>query len=196
MQEVTVELINNEIERFNKTNGCSEEVLKYLFKNPDHNDYNAVFCRVGLLDSLYSTGIQRYNKGGITAVTDHFCSFSDKMNSSLKMDIIDFQLYWDLVDVKYSHYSDLNGRECKIYSFVSKYLSFCKPMTYPIMDLSVKKLMGISEYADYEEFCNYITEYRNKINTKLGMNYTVKEIDMFLWQLAKDIRLENNHEEN
>ena len=189
-------LIDEYIARFEEQNNKSEEVLKYLFANANHKDYNGVFCRVGLLDSLYSTQIQQYYKGGITAVSDHIFSKAGVIVNLINCKVLDddaFKLFEELTIVDYSAYKDCNGKENKIVSFVSKYMSFCKPEMFPIMDSYVKKLINLSESVSYAAFVNEFTSFKDRVLDKTGKDYTNKKIDMFLWQYARDNKKEINN---
>ena len=80
--EITINNIDNYINRFDSEYGVYDAVLERLFISADNNNYDNVFCRVGLLDLLYSTGIQRFNKGGIDIVTRHIMGLCQNIDAA------------------------------------------------------------------------------------------------------------------
>lgn len=71
--------------------------------------------------------------------------------------------------------------------YTSKYFSFCNPKLYPIMDSYVKKAIGIPESCNYGKYCAMIGEFKRQLDEKVHHEYSIKEIDMFLWQWVKDL---------
>ena len=185
--EITVDNIEHMIHLFNTEYGVYDEVLIRLFGNADNTDHDNVFCRVGLLDLIYNTGIQRFNKGGIETVTNHIKNLAGRIDSAKKADGIDFELYKDLKKVEYAEVTSTHGEENQIPVFASKFLSFTNPDVYPIMDSIVKNAIGYSG-DDYKEFCTKLSEFKTDKINKLNRNkkYSLKDIDKFLWMWGKD----------
>ncbi len=87
------------------------------------------------------------------------------------------------------------GIKARIYSFATKYCSHHKPYFYPIYDSYVHRfLVGLkqqyhfdtfndSDLKNYERFKKVILNFQNFFN--LG-DYTVKQIDKYLWQAGKE----------
>lgn len=53
--DITVENIDRLIQSFGTEYGVYDEVLIRLFENADNMNHDNIFCRVGLLDLIYST---------------------------------------------------------------------------------------------------------------------------------------------
>lgn len=188
--EITVKNIDKYIEDFNKEYGVYDDVLIRLFKNSDNDNYDNVFCRVGLLDLIYSTGIQRFNKGGIDTVTRHIIDFHEEIDAAKTAKTIDTDIYENLMQVTYKNVSAMTGAENNIPVFASKFLSFTNPEVYPIMDSIVKKVIGVRDAAGYEEYCGKLKEFIEKKITpvikELDIEYSLKDIDKFLWMWGKE----------
>ncbi len=185
-KEITIESIDGYISEYDKEYGAYDEVLKRLFDNADNNNYDNLFCRLGLLDLLYSTGVQRFNKGGIDIATKHIMRYHKDIDAAKKDSVINFELYEKLKAVEYKDVDSARGRENSIPVFTSKFLSFTNPNVYPIMDMIVKKCIGVREEAGYEEYCD---ELRLFIDQKINVfekRYSLRDIDKFLWLYGKD----------
>ena len=180
--------IDQFIARYNVEYGKGDSVLKTLFQRNENDRYEDVFCRVALLDSIYGTGIQRYNKGGVTAVANHIFENRNAIGERIFNNVIDYGLFELIAKMDYSSVKNIddNKNMNRIDSFASKYLSFCKPDTYPIMDRMVKMAIGVSEDIRYENFCAHFFDFKETHFDKLGKHYTLKEIDSFLWLWGKD----------
>ncbi len=185
--DITRDNIQRLIDRFDEEYGVYDEVLVRLFKNADNSDYDNVFCRVGLLDLIYSTGIQRFNKGGIDTVTRHIRKYYKEIDSIENEESINFTLYDKLKNVDYVDAAFARGQEKQIPVFASKFLSFSYPEVYPIMDSIVKKALGVQENADYKEFYDILMYFIKDIIDPLNESYSLKEIDKFLWMWGKDV---------
>lgn len=184
--EITINNIDNYINRFDSEYGVYDAVLERLFISADNNNYDNVFCRVGLLDLLYSTGIQRFNKGGIDIVTRHIMGLCQNIDAAKDAKGIDYTLFGKLEKVEYTGCISIHGRENNIPVFASKFMSFTNPTVYPIMDSIVKKVIGIREDAKYEEYCENLERFINEKIYPLGKRYTLKNIDKFLWLYGKE----------
>ena len=183
--EITIENIDRLITLFNNEYGVYDDVLNRLYKNADNADYDNVFCRVGLLDLIYNTGIQRFNKGGIDVVTRHINNIHAEIDDLKKAKSIDYKAFDKLRMVEYKDANYVLGEERRIPSFASKFLSFTRPDLYPIMDSVVKKAIGASENAEYESFCDCLANFRSEKIEPLQKHYSLKDIDKFLWMCGK-----------
>ncbi len=184
---INKDTIDKYIERYNIEYGKGDDVLTSLFQKVEADRYEDVFCRVGLLDSIYGTGIQRYNKGGVTAVANHIFANRQAIADRVNNTKIDYDLFELIAKVDYSSVKNIddNKNMNRIDSFATKYLSFCNPDTYPIMDRMVKMAIGVSEDTRYERFCERFFEFK-MIFEKLDKQYSLKQIDSFLWLCGKD----------
>lgn len=124
-------------------------------------------------------------RGGIVAVTKHIVKLSSKIEEVKKKDDIDFPLYNLIANMNYGEIYSEKGNENNIFSFATKFLSFTRQDVYPVMDHNVKHVLEIPKNANYEFFYNKVKTFRDKCNERLGTNLNFKELDMFLWQLAK-----------
>lgn len=185
--DITVANIDRLIDEFDSEYGVYDEVLMRLFKNADNNDHDNVFCRVGLLDLIYRTGIQRFNKGGIETVTKHIISLSGRIDAAKDDKDIDYDLYNKLKAVEYTDVTSTHGNENQIPVFASKFLSFTNPKVYSIMDSIVKGAIGYRG-DDYKEFCEALKKFRDDRSETIGTDkkYSLKEIDEFLWMWGKE----------
>ncbi len=184
--EITIKNIDSYINRFDSEYGVYDAVLERLFISADNNNYDNVFCRVGLLDLLYSTGIQRFNKGGIDIVTKHIMGLCQNIDAAKNAKNIDYTLYGKLEKVEYTGCISIQGRENNIPVFASKFLSFTNPNVYPIMDSIVKEVIGSRENISYEEYCEDLGRFIEEKVNPLGKSYTLKNIDKFLWLYGKE----------
>ena len=189
--QINIENIDRIIKCFDEEYGYYDKVLNRLFEKADNSDYDNMFCRVGLLDLLYSTGIQRFNKGGIDTVTRHIMRFSEQIDDVRNVKDRNYQIYDKLKEVEYKDAVSDIGRENRIPVFTSKFLSFTNPEVYPIMDSIVKNVIGIREEAGYEEYCIALDDFIRKKIKPLGKTYSLKDIDKFLWLWGKRNKNEN-----
>ena len=142
-------LIDEYLDTYSREYGRSDEVIEELFRHADNRDYYNILCRCGIIDLIYSTGIQRFNKGGIDVVTRHIIGLHEKIDSAKNAKDIDFVLFGELEKVDYKEVVSTHGRENIIPVFASKFMSFTNPEVYPIMDSVVKKVVGIRDGAGY-----------------------------------------------
>ena len=171
-KNLSKEYIDEYISRFNKANSETEKVLEDLFNKADNYDYEDVLCRVALLDFLYSTQI-RFKKGGIDTVAKHIVGRAQDIESLKKNTCFDFDKFEELAKIDFKKFNDLSevkyidvsnicksGNEHKIYSFMSKFMSFTMPERYPIMDNSIKvKVLGLDAGAHYRTYCKALGDF-------------------------------------
>jgi hypothetical protein len=166
-----------------------EEALDKLFLNtyPDNIDIHNVLIKVTALNAFYSTNIYAVYK-----MAKHIID----LNIDNRLLVGDITLVNDLALVNMG-----NGSKKYFYSFASKYCSRHQPLDYPIYDSYVDKL--VKYYRDIDGFIlfedNDIKNYEiyKKILIKFsefyGLHeYTLKQIDKYLWQLGKE-KFPNNY---
>ena len=159
-----------------------EKSLRKLFSKtyPMNKEMDDVLIKVCSLNDFYSTNIF-----SPFAVAKHIVSLNidDKLNNN------DLKLVNDIAVVKVN-----NTRVLNFYSFATKYCSHHKPEIYPIYDSFVEKLLLYFKKKD--KFFNF-----NRIDLKTYSiykeilvnfqkfysldNYSLREIDLYLWQAGK-----------
>ena len=154
-----------------------ESALDKLFFTlaPDNTKIEDILLKVSALNDFYSTNIY-----SVFPVAKHILSLN--IDSRLKAGDP------TLVDVIKS----VDGR--KHYSFATKYCSHHNPLEYPIYDSYVDKILRYfrdvdgfctfksEELKQYSRFKQIILAFRNYYALE---QYTLKEIDQYLWLLGK-----------
>lgn len=160
---------------------AQENALNKLFWDiyPHNNDLDEVLAKTAILNDFYSTNI--FNS---YSMAKHIVELD--IDERLKRE--DLSLVNDIASLK------INGKVKDFYSFATKYCSHHNDKVYPIYDSYVKKILlyfksrdGFSDFdgqdlKDYVKFCKVINDFQNFYNLE---NYTVKELDRYLWQLGK-----------
>ena len=161
-----------------------EDSLNKLFIKtyPKNDDINDILIKASSLNDFYSTNIF-----SIFSMSKHLLNF----NIDYRLKNGDESLVNDIASI------EINGRKRNFYSFATKYCSHHKPAYYPIYDKYVGDVLKYFrekdnfykfEDDDLKEYCkfkNIITQFMKFY--KLD-NYTFKEIDMYLWQLGKEMK--------
>lgn len=203
-QEINFTLVENTINEFKENYGVDDEALKMLFKDyPDNGDIKQVTIKAAVLDKLYSTRIRFVD---FPFVVQNIVENNAEITKLLKSHNREYELYY-LIAEPNKEFINKKGEKEKVhnaYSFATKYLSFIKPDLYPIMDSYSKELLNkfCDMYPDklrslsastneYKQFCNTFDDFKDLINRIVKENtnheYTAKEIDMFIWQYAKNL---------
>ena len=184
------DFIDQKIDKFMFENGTAEETIRRLFEKSDNGDPDNIFCRVACIDLIYSTQIQRFSKNGIATVAEHIHNLKSEIADAVKKNEIDFGIYRKLAKIVFRQTDSKTGEEIDktrmLYSFASKFLSFIMPEVYPIMDGRVRTILGIPENTPYEEYSKIIIDIQKNYRV-VGIDKTLKEWDMFLWQWEKDL---------
>lgn len=106
----------------------------------------------------------------------------------------DTSLVNDIAQVK------INGVKKNFYSFATKYCSHHKPEEYPIYDSYVEKMLMYFQKTDkfakfkkadlknYAKFKSILIEFKKFYDIN---EYTLKEIDKYIWQLGKEYMPKN-----
>jgi hypothetical protein len=160
-----------------------ESSLEKLFIKtyPENKDMDDVLIKVCSLNDFYSTNIfSPFN------VAKHIVDLDiDKRLSNGDMSLVN-----EIAIVKVNDSKTMN-----FYSFATKYCSHHKPEIYPIYDSYVDKLLRHYRKEDkfykfknddlkiYSNFKNILLEFQKFYH--LG-DFTLKEIDKFLWQHGKE----------
>lgn len=160
---------------------------KWLIKKyPKNDELNAVFAKLTLLDTLYSTNI-RSAEARLKIV--NFIYESEGFDERLKKG--DTSLVSELTQQT----KKLTGREC--YSFSTKYCSLHNRDKFPIYDSFVdKKLHAYNAKYNFlgsKMSKNFLKNYTNLVQVidKFRVHFKLEEfnyraIDRFLWTLGKE----------
>jgi len=160
-----------------------ESALNKLFGKtyPYNNDINEILIKASVLNDFYSTNIY-----DTFSVAKHILSLN--IDSSLNKET--YTLVDEIACVKMR-----NGSIKRFYSFASKYCSHHYPEMYPIYDSYVDKILR--HFRKIDKFCKFTNiELKNYVQYIDILNcfktfydieeYTLKEIDKYLWQLGKE----------
>lgn len=203
-QKISYTLVRDNINKFIKNENDGEETLRMLFNDyQDNGDFRHVMVKATVLDNIYSTGIRYVD---FPFVIKNIVDKHERIDELLKSSEREYELYYLIAFNNYT-FKNSKGEDENVhnaYSFATKYLSFTKPNLYPIMDSYSKELLNkfCKSYSElpelstdtikYEIFCKTFDAFRDLVNKivkdETKHEYTPKEIDMFLWQYAKDLK--------
>lgn len=159
-----------------------ENSLNKLFFNtyPENKDIDDILIKASSLNDFYSTNIF-----SIFSVAKHILS----LNIDERLRQGDTTLVNEIANV------EINGIKKCFYSFASKYCSHHNPIEYPIYDSYVEKILlyfgKIDKFYEfkkedlkiYDKYKTILLEFKMFYNID---EYTLKDIDRYLWQLGKD----------
>ena len=159
-----------------------ENALDKLFFNlcPENKDMSDILIKCSSLNDFYSTNIFKVHN-----VAKHF--LNQKIDERLAVG--DLNLVMDLANI------EINGKRFFFYSFATKYCSHHRPDIYPIYDSYVNKLLKYFRNRDgfmvfkeanlkeYSSYYNIIQSFRSFYGLQ---EFSVKQIDKYLWQLGKE----------
>lgn len=146
-----------------KSNECIEDIL----------------IKCSSLNDFYSTNIY-----DIHTVAQHILS----LHIDERLKAVDLSLVNDIAHV------EVNGKDHFFYSFATKYCSHHQPERFAIYDSYVEKvLLSMNKRArfynfkqedlkDYETYMSVIRAFQQKFGL---MQYNIKQLDQYLWQLGK-----------
>jgi len=163
-----------------------ENALQHLFKNvfPRNDNINEILVKCSVLNDFYSTNIFNVNP-----IAKHI----HNLKIDKRLDDGDSQLPNDIS--KGHGLLSRYGKELHLFSFATKYCSHHNQEDFPIYDSYVDKLLvyfkrvdsfsefGNSELRDYIVFKKVIGDFKSFYQLE---DFTLKEIDQFLWQFGKD----------
>lgn len=160
-----------------------ENALEKLFNRtyPQNTEIEDVLIKVSSLNDFYSTNIF-----SPFTVAKHIVD----LNIDKRLEESDVTLVNDIARVRMD-----NGNVINFYSFATKYCSHHKPYDYPIYDSYVDKILRY--YRDEDGFYNFKTlelkefpvfkDILIAFRSYYGLEeYTLKDIDRYLWQLGKE----------
>lgn len=157
-----------------------EDILTDLFSNEDNSNFKIVLTKTIFLNEFYSTHLDN-----VVGMAKHIVNLdiNEKLNNN------DISLVEDIAFTP----SEMNNA----YSFASKYCSWHKPNTYPILDSYAKGVLynmnrkfgfmpqftrqNIS--SSYTFYCNIYENFIQHFNLQ---DFTLKQIDRFLWLFGKE----------
>jgi len=159
-----------------------ESALNKLFFRtyPLNNNMDDVLIKVSVLNDFYSTNIYSPYSVAKRIVA---------LNIDARLRAGDDTLVGDIAQVTMD-----NGKTKNFYSFATKYCSHHKPLEYPIydsyVDLLLRYFRDVDDFAsfknndlkNYPEFKRILLQFRDYYEIE---PYSLKEIDMYLWQLGK-----------
>ncbi|MCR4846153.1 MAG: hypothetical protein K5865_05380 [Eubacterium sp.] len=218
---LNVDDIYENIKIFDENEKYKETVLRKLFDvYKDNTNFCKVLIKVTTLNSLYGAGLHdSIGSKTIDVITmaKHILlepRFDGWLKSENENDHLKAYSYIESgkSDARDEHYNNC-------YSFASKYCSWHRPDIFPIWDTTVRENLhhfimanDISSAKEVEEwdkinnsnFNNYMVFYKvfirfkDYINDKIrkendkNQEYTVKELDKFLWQYSRKIDDDDN----
>ena len=154
-----------------------EKSLNKLFFKvvPENKEIEDILIKAATLNDFYSTHV--YN---IFAVAKKMLT----LNIDERLEANDLSLVHDIAD----------NYKC-FYSFATKYCSHHKPNIYPIYDSYVEKILWYfkkrDDFADFKrtdlkDYPTFKMIYMSFAKFYGIDDYTVKELDRYLWQLGKE----------
>jgi len=163
-----------------------EEILNNIFSNTDNSNFNLILSKTIYLNEFYSTHLD-----DVIGMARHI----KKLNINLKLEANDISLVEDIANTP--------NKMKNAYSFASKYCSWHKPNNYPILDSYAKGVLYRmnKEFGFMPQFTRqnisssyifYCKIYDNFIQYFNLQNYTLKEIDRFLWLFGKEKEIKFN----
>ena len=158
-----------------------ESSLNKLFKElcKKNDNIEDILIKCSSFNDFYSTNIF-----DVHTVAQHILS----LNIDDRLVRGDRSLVGDIAHVK------VNGKDHFFYSFATKYCSHHQPEKYAIYDNYVEQVlisMNIREHftdfkrEDLKDYCKYMSVIRAFQQCFGLMQYNIKQLDQYLWQLGK-----------
>lgn len=158
-----------------------ERALDKLFMElcPKNNNIEDILIKCSALNDFYSTTIF-----DIHSLAQHIETL--KIDERLKAG--DYTLVNNIANV------EVNGKKHFFYSFATKYCSHHQPALFAIYDSYVEKvLLSMNQKApfanfkknqlkDYDTYMKVIRSFQQRFGL---MQYSIKQLDQYLWQLGK-----------
>lgn len=158
-----------------------EKALDKLFMDicKRNDNLEDILIKCSSLNDFYSTNIF-----DIHTVAQHILS----LRIDERLGKGDYSLVNDIAHV------EVNGKDHFFYSFATKYCSHHQPKRYAIYDNYVEKVLlsmnkrkhfanfKREELKDYETYMTVIESFKQQFGL---MQYTIKQLDQYLWQLGK-----------
>lgn len=160
-----------------------ERALNKLFIEllPGNSEITDILLKASCLNDFYSTNIF-----AIHSVAEHILSVKD-LDKRLKSG--DINLVSELEEVK------IGDNKRYFYSFATKYCSHHNPISFPIYDSYVEKILVYfnkvdkfssfkrKDLKDYRKFKGILLDFQRYYKLE---RFNLKEIDRYLWLLGKE----------
>jgi hypothetical protein len=160
-----------------------ERALNKLFLEllPGNSEITDILLKASCLNDFYSTNIF-----AIHSVAEHILSVKD-LDKRLKSG--DINLVSELEEVK------IGDNKRYFYSFATKYCSHHNPISFPIYDSYVEKILVYfnkvdkfssfkrKDLKDYRKFKGILLDFQRYYKLE---RFNLKEIDRYLWLLGKE----------
>lgn len=188
LDKVTSSLIASVIERFEQEDryrGADNAITNLIQKFPDNTVLEDIILKVCTINQLYSTNIY-----SVFEISQHI--LNSKIDSGLRVGDRDIV---SKIANRHNIRRRKNNTEMSFYSFATKYCSWHNQSAYPIYDGFIEKTLvayrikdnfssfNKKDLKDFSKFCNVIDDFINYYDLN---EYSVKEIDKFLWVYGKD----------
>ncbi|MBO4443684.1 MAG: hypothetical protein J5814_02800 [Bacteroidaceae bacterium] len=158
-----------------------ESSLNKLFKKlcAKNDNIEDILIKCSSLNDFYSTNIF-----DIHTVAQHILS----LNIDERLERGDYSLVDEIAHV------EVNGKDHFFYSFATKYCSHHQPEKYAIYDNYVEKVLismnkrkpftnfKREDLKDYSKYMSVIRAFQQRFGL---VQYTIKQLDQYLWQLGK-----------
>ena len=181
LETPTRQIIEKYRRQFEQKNRADEEAIEEILKIfPDNKDYKGVLLKSIVINTLYSTQIR-----AIKNVARHI--FELDIDVGLKQG--DPQVVDQIARLT------IGGKERRNYSFATKCCSFHSPLSYPIYDSIVDKVLrayqkrdkfssqSLTDLRDYRRFKEVLEEFVNYYGLG-GLGF--RELDCFLHDYGKE----------
>jgi hypothetical protein len=167
----------NELPSYSNQEKALDKLFMDICKRNDNIEDILIKC--SSLNDFYSTNIF-----DIHTVAQHILS----LRIDERLGKGDYSLVNDIAHV------EVNGKDHFFYSFATKYCSHHQPKRYAIYDNYVEKVLlsmnkrkhfanfKREELKDYETYMTVIESFKQQFGL---MQYTIKQLDQYLWQLGK-----------
>ncbi len=166
-----------------------DKVLERVFQQ-SNADFESVFIKINLLNSVYSTNISNDNILKLTMFINKNHVKLDKLISEGSIEAVNL--------LAYNKQTSVN-----LFSFATKFCSFSNLYHYPIYDQLVnnmlwqykkqndlnfmrKNIEASAKTERYKNFKKLIDELIKK--SEIDDTYTYKDLDKFLWLTGREIK--------
>lgn len=172
-----------------KANYFDKAITEIVKSFPLNNNLENIILKISIINDLYSTNIfSKYE------LAKHILSLN--FDDAIKQK--DYNIV-NRIAKGHGIKSSKTGNEFNFYSFATKYCSWHDQINYPIFDRYIDLVLKIynskNKYVTDKNFRNYqnLIEVLNSFRIKHKLeNYSLKEIDKFLWYLGKE-EITNKH---
>lgn len=167
----------NELPSYSNQEKALDKLFMDICKKNDNIEDILIKC--SSLNDFYSTNIF-----DIHTLAQHILS----LQIDERLERGDRSLVNDIANV------EVNGKDHFFYSFATKYCSHHQPEQYAIYDNYVEKILVLmnnqdhfykfkrEDLKDYNIYMNVIKSFQQRYGL---MQYTIKQLDQYLWQLGK-----------